>query len=126
MPPQMTVIPFVLMAMGPACKSAAITVKLFESLRLGLPLSVTTTVIKFVKAPAGPEGVQENEPLVGLIAAAGGAFVPKLKVNCCAGISVSIAVNVSCSRRPFKTVRLLTAPRLGGVLGASESGLAGL
>src|SRR5437588_55228 len=122
---QPIVVPLVEMLKRPTCKSMAITLKVLASLLLGEPLSVTTTVRELVIVPGGPEGVQEKAPLVGLIVASGGAFGPRVKVSVCAGMSPSVAEKFRASRLPFNTVRLVTGPSRGGVLVASESGLAG-
>src|SRR5580765_5715993 len=79
-------VPLALTDIVPTVRSFATTVNAFEALRLGEPLSVTTTVIVFVMGPVGPDGVQVNWPLVALIAEPGGALV-RLKVSCCVGMS---------------------------------------
>src|SRR5215470_11896944 len=96
-----------------------------ESLRLGEPLSVTITVMEFVVAPVGPVGTQANRPFVTLIVAPGGALVPKVNVNCWAGISVSVAVILMVTSLPLSASKSGIGLRRGGVFVASESGLAG-
>src|SRR5258707_13337759 len=122
---QLSAAPLVRGDSGPASKSVVTTVNVLALLLLGLPLSVTTTVIELVIVPCGPEGSQAKAPLVGLMVAPEGAFAPRLKVRIWAGISLSVAVKLSESSLPFKTVRLEAELRSGGVLVASESGLAG-
>ena len=118
-------VPLVVTLNSPTFRSIATTVKVLESLLFGEPLSVTTTVMELVVVPGGPEGVQAKTPLVGLIVAPGGALVPRVKVNCWTGMSLSVAVKFKVSNLPFNTVRLVTALRCGGVLVARESGFAG-
>src|ERR1051326_3066134 len=119
------VLPFAPDVSGPTFKSVAMILKLRESLRLGEPLSVTMTVTGLVTVPAGPEGTQANKPFVGLSVAPAGALLPRLNVNCCTGMSVSVAVILMVMSLPLRASKSAIGFRCGGVLVARESGLAG-
>src|SRR5262245_41126532 len=80
-------------------------VKLFVSLRLGEPLSLTRTITLFVLGPCASVGVQVNTPLVALILAPGGALT-KLNESVLAGLSGSVAEAVSVSVAPSLIVWL--------------------
>ena len=71
------------------------TVKLCVALKLGTPLSVTITLMKFVPGPCDSSGVQLNAPLSGLTVAFVGAPVPRLNVS--AWVSTSLATFVKTS-----------------------------
>ena len=84
---------------GALFTSFTTTVKLFVSLKLGTPLSVTRTVIVLVPGPCVSLGVQLNTPLLALMLAPDGGLI-KLNVSVLAGRSASVAVTVSVSRLP--------------------------
>ena len=81
--------------------TSTVTTKVVESLRFGLPSSVTTTVI--AKLP-GAAGVQLNAPVAGSILAPAGAPVSRLKVRPLAGRSGSVAVAMSVRGEPTVAV----------------------
>src|SRR5206468_3918974 len=84
---------------GALFTSFTTTVKLRISLRLGVPLSVTCTLIVFVLGPCVSFGVQLNTPLLALIVAPAGALI-KLNDIALAGTSGSLAVIASVNRLP--------------------------
>src|SRR5262249_642573 len=105
--------------------SVAMILNVRESVRLGEPLSVTIIVMEFVVTPAGPAGTQAKRPFVALMVAPDGALVPRVNVNCCAGISVSVAVILMMTSLPLSAGKSGMGLRCGGVFVARESGLAG-
>src|SRR5436190_10953 len=84
---------------GALFTSFTTTVKLRVSLRLGVPLSVTCTLIVFVLGPCASVGVQLNTPLSGLMLAPAGGLT-RLNVSDLVGTSESVAVIVSVNRLP--------------------------
>src|SRR5262245_56915439 len=85
---------------GALFASLTVTVKLFTSLKLGTPSSVTRTVIVLVPGPFASLGVQLNTPLLGLMLAPAGAPGSRLYVNVFAGTSASVAETVKDSAAP--------------------------
>src|SRR5207244_3923226 len=63
---------------GALFTSFTTTVKVFKSLRLGTPLSVTRTVTGFVLGPCASLAVHVNTPVLGLMLAPAGAPGSKL------------------------------------------------
>src|SRR3989442_909605 len=59
--------------------SLTTTLKLLVSLKLGEPLSVARTVMRLVVSFCAGVGVQENTPVVGLMAAPSGALGSRVK-----------------------------------------------
>ena len=94
--------------------SSTTTVKLWLALRLGVPSSVTTTLMTFVLGPWASEGVQLKMPLVGFMKAPAGTLVPRLKVNVCAGTSKSAAELVNTRAVVSTIVKLVIGLRIGG------------
>src|SRR5207247_743414 len=74
--------------------SLTVTVKVFASLRLGEPLSLTRTVMVMGVVPTDASGIHVNTPVVALMWAPAGAPGSKLYVSRLAGISGSIAAVV--------------------------------
>src|SRR6185295_11758384 len=107
---QLSEMPFAEKTGAPAFRSLAVMRKVLESLRGGLPLSVTTTVTEFVTGPAAPDGVQLKAPLVELMVASIGELV-RLKVRVWTGMSLSAALKFNASRWPFNANTLLTVFR---------------
>src|SRR4051812_38504947 len=83
-------------------------------LRFGEPLSVTMTVKALVLGRAFAAGVQVKLPVLGLIFAPFGVL-PRLKVNVCAGKSVSLAILVTLKVWPGSTYCIGMTARLGRV-----------
>src|SRR5437773_1523524 len=92
------------------------TVRVLVSLKLGEPLSLTRTVIRFVLGPCVSVGVQLNTPLAGLIVAPGGGLI-KLKVSIFVlfGTSGSVAVIASVNRLPSGMLCVAMAANSGAL-----------
>src|SRR5437899_3017108 len=88
------------------------------ALRLGEPLSVTTSVkVLVVPLSAGPV-CQVMRPTDGAINAPGGAPGNRLQASVCAGTSASVALGVSANSAPSVTVFVVIGAMTGGVLPA--------
>src|ERR1044071_2486165 len=93
--------------------ATTVMTKLFVSLKLGVPLSVTRTIMTLVVlASAGVVG-HTNTPLFVPIIATGGAPGSRLKASICEGISESVAELVTINVLPAWIVWLLTGARNG-------------
>src|SRR4051812_45840362 len=75
---------------GALFTSRTTTTKLWVALRLGIPLSVTTTVMVLVPGPCDSAGGQVNTPVPAAIEAPVGGD-SRLKVSACTGKSLSVA-----------------------------------
>src|SRR5690242_5492793 len=76
---------------GAVFTSLTVTVKLLVALNGGVPLSVTTTVMRLVDGPCASVGVQLIAPVPGAtVIPAGGAS--RLNVSAFAGMSESVEV----------------------------------
>src|SRR5207249_2469415 len=87
-----------------------ITEKRCMALIGGVPLSVTTTLKRFVEGDCEIVGRQTNRPLVALMIAPT-ACAAMVQVSVWAGTSVSTAVLVTSSLCPAVIVALLTAAK---------------
>src|SRR5882672_1330616 len=96
--------------------SRTLTVKLWVALRLGVPSSVTRTVMILVLGLCSAEGDQVNKPFAGSMAAPAGALVPRLKVRVLAGRSTSLAELVTINSTPATTVRSAIGAKTGAAL----------
>src|SRR6478736_1619768 len=101
--------------MGAALTSFTVTVKDFESLRFGEPLSVTTTVMLFVLGPCASLGVHEIAPVLGLIVIPAGGE-RRLKVNVLVGTSESVAEAETFNVVSSLITRFVGTVRTGAVL----------
>ena len=90
-----------------------VAVKLWVSLMMGNKLSETTTATVCVEGACAMVGLQENTPLLALMAALVGA-VSKLKVKVWAGMSASVAELVTSSILPAMMVWSEIAASTGG------------
>src|SRR5215470_2596132 len=88
-----------------------VTVKPWVALRLGVPLSETTTLSTLVP-DCEMAGRHVKMPLLGSIAAPGGGL-RRLKVRTCGGESGSVALLVMLSVRPAIMVRLAIGESVG-------------
>src|SRR5262245_27000620 len=79
---------------------STITVTNSESLKAGVPLSVTRTVSVFVLGAGRPTVDHVNKPLVALMVAPFGAPEPRLYDNAWAGVSASVAFAVKLTICP--------------------------
>src|ERR1051326_9244616 len=99
---------------GARFTSLTTTLKLFVALRLGLPLSLTRTVTRFVLEPWSSTGVQLIAPLLPSMLMPAGA-VNRAKVSVLAGISASVAValtlKVVCSATVWSPGTVSTGAR---------------
>src|SRR5438094_575486 len=93
-------------------RGLTVTLKLWVALRLGVPLSATTTVTGLRVLAWVTKGRQEKTPLLVFSAALAGP-VARLKVSVCGGTSVSVAVFVMTRFTPTLMVRLETAASAG-------------
>ena len=93
--------------------SETMTTKPREALNWGAPLSVTSTVIKFVEGPCASFGVQEKIPLEPVMVAFVGAPGASEKVKRSPSGSEAVFVNVS--RLNSLTVRSGIAASAGGL-----------
>jgi len=92
------------------------TAKLCVALKLGVPLSETSSVKVFVEFACVTVGRKLNAPLVGLSVALV-APASSAKVSVCGGESVSVALAVKATVWPTFTVWLAIGDRVGVVLG---------
>ena len=102
---------------GGSLPSLTVTVIVSKSLRVGLPLSVTRTVMGKLPGPCASVGVHANAPVAPLIVAPAGAPASRVKVIALPSGSFAVAVNVSA--RSSLTVRSPIASSTGARLGAA-------
>src|SRR5258706_7465484 len=80
---------------GAAFTSLTIARNVCVALKLGVPLSVTITLIELVPGPCASLGVQVKTPLDALIVALDGAPAPRLNISVSSSGSLAELVNVS-------------------------------
>src|SRR6188508_781968 len=88
--------------------------------RLGAPSSVTRTLIVTICGPCASEGVQENWPVTGSIAAPIAALGARLNASVLVGTSMSVATTVNESVEPSSTDWFGATARRGALFGKAR------
>src|SRR5262245_54545677 len=100
-------------SVGASFTSLTVTWNVFVSLRLGVPLSVTRTVMLYTPGPWASVGVQVKAPVLGLMLAPAGASAWRLEVGVVAGRGAAVVVGVKVGGVPWLTVVLPMATSTG-------------
>src|SRR5437667_4633759 len=105
---------------GALFTSLTVTMKLFVALSDGVPLSSTSTVIRFVLGPWSSLGVHARTPVLVLMVIPAGAVI-SLKVRILSGTSASVAVLVTTRVRSSSILWLGGTTRMGALFTSSST-----